>query len=207
MGAGALCGGLLIGNFARGMDLDGDGVSDVYLDHFGIAPIGIDTDMDDDGYPTGVESHFGTDPTSPASRPALALTRAEAVLTLQWPTVDGIVYQLQASDDLTTWIDDGTFVLGNGSPATATRSPEVARRFYRLGASHGPDEDGDGLDLYEELLLGTDPTKADTDGDGISDGDEVSTKTSPTNPDSDGDGKPDGTNSPTTPTPTTMVMD
>lgn len=182
------CCGLLVGGFAWGLDLDGDGVSDVYLEHFNIAPIGIETDLDDDGYSTGAESHFGTDPTTSASRPDLALTRNETTLTLAWPTVNGIVYQLQASNDLSVWTDDGPFVLGDGQPASVTRAPEAARRFYRLGASHGPDEDGDGLDLYEELLLGTDPTKVDTDGDGISDSDEVATKTDPTNADTDGDG-------------------
>jgi hypothetical protein len=177
---------------AYGLDLDSDGVSDVYLDHFGIAPIGIETDLDDDGYTTGAEAQFGTDPGSPASHPDLSPTLAGNQLDLRWSTVAGIVYQLQSSDDLTTWTDDGVFVLGDDNAASATRTPETLRRFYRLSASHGPDEDGDGLDLYEELLLGTDPTNPDTDGDGVSDGEEVQAKTSPTNPDSDGDGISDG---------------
>lgn len=44
------------------------------------------------------------------------------------------------------------------------------------------DEDGDGLTLVEELLVGTDPTNADTDGDGYSDREELLLGTDPTNP-------------------------
>ena len=51
-----------------------------------------------------------------------------------------------------------------------------------------PDVDGDGLDLEEETLLGTDPTKADTDADGLSDPAEVALGTDPRRADTDGDG-------------------
>ncbi len=192
LGAGAVCAGMFLGAAAFGLDLDGDGVSDVYLDHYNIAPIGIDTDLDDDGYTTGAESQFGTDPTDSVSRPDLELARDEVGLELRWSTMNGIVYQLQSSDDLHTWADDGSFVLGDGQSTTTSRTEASTRRFYRLEASHGPDEDGDGLDLFEELLLGTDPENPDTDNDGIADGDEFSTKTDPTNADSDGDGTSDG---------------
>lgn len=49
------------------------------------------------------------------------------------------------------------------------------------------DKDADGLDLYEELLLGTDPFKHDTDGDGLSDKEELEIGTSPLLVDSDFD--------------------
>jgi outer membrane protein OmpA-like peptidoglycan-associated protein len=54
------------------------------------------------------------------------------------------------------------------------------------------DEDGDGLTLFEEEALGTDPTSADTDGDGVDDGYEVELGTDPLLADSDGDGADDG---------------
>jgi hypothetical protein len=46
------------------------------------------------------------------------------------------------------------------------------------------DDDDDGLDDAEELLLGTNPIVADTDGDGFADGAEVAAGTDPTDPDS-----------------------
>lgn len=41
------------------------------------------------------------------------------------------------------------------------------------GSEVGPDDDGDGLPNVSELILGTNPAKADTDGDGINDGAEM----------------------------------
>ncbi len=53
------------------------------------------------------------------------------------------------------------------------------------------DADGDGLKVWEEEDLGTDPTKADTDGDGLDDKNEVDLNTDPTKVDTDGDGLDD----------------
>ncbi len=43
----------------------------------------------------------------------------------------------------------------------------------------GPDLDKDGLSDFQELRLGTDPTKPDTDGDGFNDGQEYNLRTDP----------------------------
>ena len=47
----------------------------------------------------------------------------------------------------------------------------------------GPDLDKDGLSDFQELRLGTDPTKPDTDGDGFNDGQEYNLRTDPKAPD------------------------
>lgn len=55
-----------------------------------------------------------------------------------------------------------------------------------------PDNDGDGLDVVEEILNDTNPYSSDTDGDGLSDNVEVVVhKTDPLLVDSDADGLPD----------------
>ena len=60
--------------------------------------------------------------------------------------------------------------------------------FGNLTQTGTDDPDHDGLSNAEELLAGTDPTKADTDGDGLMDGTEVKTfGTDPTKVDTDGD--------------------
>ena len=56
----------------------------------------------------------------------------------------------------------------NGEPGTAPMLPTV-----HLFADTSADRDGDGLGDLGELIMGTDPNKADTDGDGITDGAEV----------------------------------
>ncbi len=64
--------------------------------------------------------------------------------------------------------------------------------FGNLTQTGAEDPDHDGLSNAEELLAGTDPTKADTDGDGLSDGSEVKTLgTNPKSADTDGDGLSD----------------
>jgi hypothetical protein len=51
------------------------------------------------------------------------------------------------------------------------------------------DDDGDGLDSPDELLVhGTDPLLPDTDGDTLNDGDEIANGTDPNNDDTDNDG-------------------
>lgn len=62
----------------------------------------------------------------------------------------------------------------------------------RTLASLHTDADGDGLDWYEEYVLGTDPLLPDTDGDGGTDAEEVVWGTDPLEQDTDGDHLPDG---------------
>ncbi|MCX6873975.1 MAG: C-type lectin domain-containing protein [Verrucomicrobia bacterium] len=57
-------------------------------------------------------------------------------LQLSCPTVTGLNYQLQSSDDCVTWSNLGTSVAGNGSPWTQTLSTTSApARFYRMALS------------------------------------------------------------------------
>ena len=76
----------------------------------------------------------------------------------------------------------------------------VALIGHAVVASELADADRDGLNLYTENRLGTDPALADTDGDGLSDGTEDANRngihdpgeTDPLVADSDGDGQSDG---------------
>lgn len=54
------------------------------------------------------------------------------------------------------------------------------------------DDDGDGLEVAEELALGTDDCDTDSDDDGVQDGNEVVSGTDPTDDDTDGDTLLDG---------------
>lgn len=67
--------------------------------------------------------------------------------------------------------------------SVAFSTPEAGERFTipKLGYHDLvlPDDDGDGLDIIRELIVGTDETMADTDGDGVNDGAEVQQGTDP----------------------------
>ncbi len=80
--------------------------------------------------------------------------------------------------------------LGLGTTITALR-PEVLPDFS-LVANVGltADPDADGLPTWRELLLGTDPTRADSVGDGLLDGERVALWDHAAHPDPDGDGVP-----------------
>ncbi len=65
-------------------------------------------------------------------------------------------------------------------------------RLRNIRILQSEDPDADGLTVFEETEIGTDPRNRDTDGDGLSDGDEVNeTLTDPMRADSDGDGRSD----------------
>ncbi len=84
-----------------------------------------------------------------------------------------------------TWGRGDYSMLGDGGVV----SRPYARAVLALGVG-SLDLDGDGLDNFTELKLGTDPANADSNGDGISDGASVHSGLSPTNQDMDGDGVP-----------------
>ena len=61
------------------------------------------------------------------------------------------------------------------------------------------DSDGDGLGDQEEVVLGTNPARADSDNDGLNDSVELARGTDPLRADTDGDGLPDGLESVSSP--------
>ena len=80
----------------------------------------------------------------------------------------------------------GNLGLGNTVPPTL---PTIVPSFMLFsGAGLDVDLDGDGLDLYEEILLGTDPLLVDTNGNGLSDLDEFTIGSEGASTDSDQDG-------------------
>lgn len=174
------------------IDGDGDGVSDVWARRYGASGMAPGDDPDGDGQDNRLESMAGTDPFDPLSRFASVATADQTNLWVGWFGVAGKRYEVWYSCNLVSWerfggpfVGAGTnVVLGDSLPSpwrggmmwpapdAPGGSPAAAGgigKFFRVQMVPSVDWEGDGLDAYEESLLGTSDESADSDGDGIGD--------------------------------------
>lgn len=186
------------------VDDDADGMSDVWQRVYNIPTGSGSDDLDSDGFSNFLESQFGTNPrlngfpnrfVDAYGSPTAG--ENNGFVSLRWFRVPGIRYQLQSSTTLTNWQDTGPVVSGTSGAivrVTFTNLPisTLSKRFYRLASLTRNDLDGDGLDAFEEFLLGTSNQKVDTDGDNLSDLLEFRQHFNPlSNTSNDGDAIPD----------------
>lgn len=166
---------------ASALDDDGDGMSDVWQRAYNIPTASGTNDLDGDGFSNLLENYFGTNPRLNGFPTPLLDTYGLPVIGVtsggfvgaRWRTVVGIRYQVQRSTNLVNWVNVGTPSTGSGAIFTvaSTSFPvtNTVRVFYRLGPIPSLDSDGDGLNAFEEGLLGTSDTDTDSDGDYVSD--------------------------------------
>lgn len=156
------------------VDLDHNGLSDVYeLVYFG-GPADPDADPDGDGFNNFVELVWGTNPTNASSRvTGLKATVSGQTVHFSWAAAPGKWYRLQSSDDLLNWhtVQEGSFSSRTepmGAPGSGS-----AVKFWRIEVLlDSPESNGTGLDTWEEALylqaFGVLPANRDSDGDGLS---------------------------------------
>ncbi len=171
-------------------------MSDVWEEQYAAQGLLPDEDFDGDGVSNLDESLQGTNPYGSGSHPPYTAPSTTATdVTFHSATVPGILYQPEISEDLLLWDELGSPVVGDGNVLedTVTMGVGDTQLFYRLRSIiPRADADLDGLDTYEEALVGTVDSDSDFDDDGLEDGFEVGQGYSPTSSDSDGDGIPDG---------------
>ena len=191
-----LVGFTLSAHAANVTDLDGDGMSDVWQRVYSIATGDTGSDPDGDGFTNAQESRAGTNPHDPASRLHLVSSTFNATTaTLTWKSENGKKYDIEDSNDLTTWTHF-SYADGTGGNKTATVTLAAAnKRFYRIRARQTEDDsDEDTLTNWEENLLGTNKSDVDSDGDGMHDDWEFIHQLNPfandAYADADGDGIP-----------------
>ena len=148
------------------VDLDGDGMSDVWQQKFGAVGINPNGDDDRDGQTNLAESLAGTDPFDATS--VLKLTRISisgGSVTLSWTSSIGQRYQVQSSASITnpTWQNLGTPFVGTGQEITASFGLGANANFFRVVVS-SLDSDSDGVTDWEEIMSGFDPHLAYTGG-------------------------------------------
>jgi len=156
------------------VDLNENGMSDVWERKYQVVATDPAADLDDDGQTNLEEYHAGTDPKNSDSFLSLdEITPHSSALLVSWNTKIGQVYQVQHSADLLTgsWVDDGEAVIGRGGMmVVASAAPSGQQRFFRVRIVNGHsdlinqglasidhDTDGDGQSDLHELHTGYDP--------------------------------------------------
>jgi len=147
------------------LDLNANGMSDVWEQMYGASALSSNADTDGDGAPNWLESIAGTDPKNAASKPVIpSITRTNASVTVTIPCALGKQYQLQSilpvsGSPWTNWVVEYTTVPRSGTNVILTATAGSSAKFYRIGIAD-VDTDGDGLSDWEEYQLGLDPFKA-----------------------------------------------
>ena len=103
------------------IDANNDGIDDIWAArHGGSLPPAADPDGD--GQPNSAEAVAGTDPHDPQSRLAIrAITLSPAgEAGLRWPSAPAKLYRIQASSDLSNWIDLSATREGDGGELSLT---------------------------------------------------------------------------------------
>lgn len=124
------------------VDTDDDTLPDWWeTDYFGNLTQSASGDPDSDGFTNLQELLSGSSPSNASSHLAFSsfCPRAypnENSIELTFPTVEDTTYQIQWSDNLSTWSSLGSTILGTGAPAQVIDNNVVSsspKRFYRVG--------------------------------------------------------------------------
>ena len=162
--------GSFLPSSALGVDLDGDGVSEIWELNFpGLNSDAVDTDGD--SLTDLQEMIAGTDPTISSERLEFSQVSIDADhVELVWVGIPGKLYGVEELNlESGQWIQQTTV---EPSEVLGIRSLRVERaeniQIFRLAVSDW-DGDGDGVSAWEESLLGWDDGNPSTLGRGIGD--------------------------------------
>jgi uncharacterized protein (DUF1800 family) len=134
------------------LDQDGDGLSDLWQQmHLGLVP---HEDSDRDGFSNATEASAGTSPLDANSFPALHCQNTPLGIQLHWTGIPGKSYTIEKWEPLTSdWVETAHLVANAPGMATHPLAAQPASGIFRLKI-RDIDQDGDGLNAWEEHLLG-----------------------------------------------------
>jgi hypothetical protein len=148
---------------AQMVDLNGNGMSDVWEWIYGANGIDPNADSDGDGFSNLQEAIAGTNPFDSNSYPYIPIvfySPTNFLVTI--PGALGKQYQLQSVAALgsTNWFVETNLVVRSGTNVTLTALPASEMKFYRVAISD-VNSDGSGLmNDWEKYQLGLDPSNA-----------------------------------------------
>lgn len=142
------------------VDLNNDGVGDLWALKFNAVGAAASDDLDGDGKTNASEAIAGTDPHDSTSRLEItSITMDVDGVHLTWLSVAGKRYRVQSTDTFepANWQDLGSAVMGTGAYLTAEFAPDdlLERQYYRVMVEDA-DTDNDGVSNWEELIVGYD---------------------------------------------------
>ncbi|MEO8352879.1 MAG: DUF1800 family protein, partial [Chthoniobacteraceae bacterium] len=149
------------------LDVNGDGIPDVWALRYGSTALKADDDADGDGITNAVEGAAGTDPFDPTSTIRVtSVVRDSQSVRLTFSTEIGKLYQMQVSSALTpaSWGDFGNAVPGTGGEVEGSGTPPVGGTAFFRVVVEDVDTDEDGVTDWEEITLGFDPANDHSNG-------------------------------------------
>ena len=145
---------------AQMIDLNGNGISDVWEQIYNASNLDPNTDTDGDGVSNLKESLAGTNPFASNSYPhitAFGLTATNFSVTS--PGQLGKVFQLQSITALgnTNWLMETGPVVRAGAAITLTAPNDPAGKFFRLAIADTNSDGSGSMSDWEKYKLGLDP--------------------------------------------------
>jgi hypothetical protein len=164
----------------KAIDADGNFISDVFEGTLG-ALLAAD-DPDGDGYDNLSEYLLGGDHSVPDLNDLMSVALEGGYPKVSWNTKIGLRYAIQQSFDQSNWEQIGDDHIGDGNVLTQLSSvgldPDTIQ-YFRVVGLEPLDEDGDGLNAWEENELGLSDSNPDSDSDHVFDGSEMLAGLSP----------------------------
>src|SRR6185437_4821628 len=149
------------------LDVNSNGVSDVWEQQHNAVGIDPNLDSDGDGFSNGLEALAGTDPFNASSYPRISNVAISGTnFVMNMPAAPGKRYQLQScqfTNPPLTWSNETSGLAPPGVTNITFPAPaNLAGKFFRVVIADV--ESGDGLNDWEKYQLGLDPANPYSNG-------------------------------------------
>jgi Protein of unknown function (DUF1800)/PA14 domain/CHRD domain len=151
------------------IDLNQNGMSDVWALIYGASNLNPSEDTDGDGVSNLRESIAATDPFDPTSVPHITTSILSGTnLTINLPSALGKRYELQsldlAAEDLgTNWVTEASLIARSGTTVSFAPPASDSSKFFRIAVSD-VDSSNSGMNDWEKYQLGLDPLSPFSNG-------------------------------------------